>query len=72
MLQKRRKEKKADPFQNRKGRAPSLPKFRVQTEMIAFADFAAPRKPPGFSWPPALWKEARKKRDRGGCCEVGA
>jgi hypothetical protein len=42
--QKRKKEKKADPFQNRKGRAPLRLEFNLQVEMIAFAEIGNPNK----------------------------
>jgi hypothetical protein len=51
---KKQKEKKADPFQNRKGRAPSLVEFYLWIEMIALAKFTSLEdKPRGFGWPPA-------------------
>src|SRR5437899_5551177 len=40
LVQKRKKEKKADPFQNRKDRAPSVPKFQHYIGLIAFAKVA--------------------------------
>ena len=47
--QKRKQEKKSDPFQNRKGRAPSLLKFQIEIKMIAFAKDANSNKNPADS-----------------------
>jgi hypothetical protein len=60
-VRKGKREKKADPFQNRKGRAPSITELRVWIVVSVYPEFSAAReKSPGFSWPPA----ERVKRQR--------
>jgi hypothetical protein len=43
-VRERKKEKKADPFQNRKDRAPSLFEFQARIEFSVFSGFARPEK----------------------------
>jgi hypothetical protein len=43
-VRERKKEKKADPFQNRKDRTPSLFEFQARIEFSVFSGFAGPEK----------------------------
>jgi hypothetical protein len=63
---KGKREKKADPFQNRKGRAPSMAELHTWIAVSVCPEFSAAReKPPGFSWPPARWRTQERSGRRG-------